>query len=102
MRFRKDMRIILESGGAVRPDIVFTSRKLAVFIDGCFWHRCPIHDRMPKANRSYWAPKLKGNVERDRRSDAELRANGWRVARFFEHVPITAAADQIEELWRAY
>lgn len=66
-------------------DIAFTARKLAVLIDGCFWHRCPIHASEPRSNGAWWAQKLDGNVERDRRFDAALAKAGWRVLRLWEH-----------------
>jgi DNA mismatch endonuclease (patch repair protein) len=91
LRFRKDLLLKL-GAGRVRPDIVFTRSKVAVFVDGCFWHLCPEHGQIPKANRAYWEPKLVRNVERDRRNDAALIEDGWRVLRFFEHVPIQDAA----------
>lgn len=94
LRFRKDLRLKLDSG-AVRPDIVFPGAKVAVFVDGCFWHQCPEHGQMPKANHEYWAPKLARNVERDRANDATLRESGWTVLRFFEHVPVREAASAI-------
>lgn len=100
LRFRKDLRLKLD-GGAVRPDIVFPRAKVAVFIDGCFWHQCPEHGQMPKANREYWAPKLARNVERDRANDAALIENGWTVLRFFEHVPAGEAALTIRHTVRA-
>ncbi|HET7484940.1 MAG TPA: very short patch repair endonuclease [Solirubrobacterales bacterium] len=91
LRFRKDLLLKL-GAGRVRPDIVFTRSKVAVFVDGCFWHLCPEHGQIPKANRAYWEPKLVRNVERDRRNDVALIEDGWRVLRFFEHVPIQDAA----------
>lgn len=98
LRFRKDFRIPISSGWA-RPDVVFTRARIAVFIDGCFWHRCPEHGRMPKANRDYWLPKLTSNVRRDRRTDRELEAAGWLVLRYYEHVaPAIAAAEVAEAL----
>src|SRR5207249_10734206 len=69
----------------VRPDIVFTRRRLAVFIDGCFWHRCPIHGNVPKHNSHYWAPKLRRNAERDNRVTQALEKEGWTVVRAWEH-----------------
>ncbi|MBF6302564.1 DNA mismatch endonuclease Vsr [Nocardia amamiensis] len=83
-RFRKDLRLDL---GAVkiRPDIVFTARKVAVFVDGCFWHVCPEHGRQPTTNEWYWAPKLKRNIERDRAADMALNHAGWKVVRLWEH-----------------
>ena len=67
------------------PDFVFRKARVAIFVDGCFWHGCPLHGRQPKANRSYWAPKLKKNRERDKEADVSLRAAGWRVLRIWEH-----------------
>src|ERR1700759_4905576 len=78
-------------GGAVprvRPDMAFTARKVAVFVDGCFWHACPEHGSKPRANEWYWGPKLVRNVERDRINDAALILAGWTVVRLWEHVPI--------------
>ncbi|HSH60414.1 MAG TPA: very short patch repair endonuclease [Acidimicrobiales bacterium] len=67
------------------PDLVFTSARLAVFVDGCFWHGCPEHYRAPKANADFWRAKVERNVSRDRRVDGELSASGWRVLRVWEH-----------------
>lgn len=84
LRFRKDLPI--RAGNLlVHPDVVFTRRRVAVFLDGCFWHRCPIHATDPKLNRDYWGPKLEANVQRDRRVDAALAADGWTVIRIWEH-----------------
>jgi DNA mismatch endonuclease (patch repair protein) len=90
-RFRKDYRLDLEAGARVRPDIAFTARRVAVFVDGCFWHACPEHGRNPAVNEWYWAPKLRRTVERDRAADAALAAAGWRVVRIWEHVPLADA-----------
>lgn len=89
-RYRKDLRF--EVGGVkVRPDIVFTARKVAVYVDGCFWHVCPVHGRRPTKNEWYWTPKLRRNVERDRAADAALTAAGWRVVRLWEHEELPRA-----------
>jgi DNA mismatch endonuclease (patch repair protein) len=93
-RFRKDFPIAV-GGVRVRPDIVFSRRSVAVFIDGCFWHRCPEHAVLPKANRDYWEPKLRRNVERDREVDVALQQAGWRVVRIWEHVPTEEAVSEI-------
>src|SRR6266508_5791998 len=93
-RFRKDHRLDVP-GARVRPDIVFTRRRLAVFIDGCFWHCCPEHGTSPRANTHYWGPKLERNVARDQRVDQALRAAGWTVLRIWEHVASSQAAAQI-------
>ena len=90
-RYRKDYRLDLASGRRVRPDIAFTARKVAVFVDGCFWHACPEHGSKPRANQWYWSPKLIKNVERDRVNDAALTLAGWTVVRLWEHVPLDEA-----------
>jgi len=66
-------------------DIVFRPAKVAVFIDGCFWHGCPEHYVAPSSNVEYWWPKIARNQERDRETDDALEAAGWMVARFWEH-----------------
>jgi DNA mismatch endonuclease (patch repair protein) len=90
-RYRKDYRLDLAAGARVRPDIAFTARRVAVFVDGCFWHACPEHGGKPAANTWYWGPKLQRNVERDRAADAALAAAGWEVVRIWEHETIEAA-----------
>lgn len=89
-RYRVDFRLDLE-GSRVRPDIIFTRRKLAVFVDGCFWHSCPRHGHAPKANQDYWTPKLARNRERDARNAEALTRAGWTVLRLWEHVPADEA-----------
>jgi DNA mismatch endonuclease (patch repair protein) len=68
-----------------KPDIVFKQQNLVVFIDGCFWHGCRQHSRLPKSNVAYWRKKINGNKRRDRRITHELRRQGWRVVRIWEH-----------------
>lgn len=95
-RYRKDFR--LDVGVIkVRPDIVFTARKVAVFVDGCFWHACPDHGRQPTTNEWYWEPKLRKNVERDRRVNEALNTAGWLVIRLWEHVELAAAVATVVE-----
>jgi DNA mismatch endonuclease (patch repair protein) len=84
-----------------RPDIAFTGARIAVFIDGCFWHSCPSHGVLPKNNRDWWRHKLARNVERDRAKDAQLAKLGWIVVHIWEHEQPTDAADAIEWLWRS-
>lgn len=91
LRFRKDLPLKL-GDRVVRPDVVFTRVRLAVFLDGCFWHRCPEHGNVPRANGSYWGPKLERNVARDRAVDDALAAAGWRVLRAWEHEDIEDVA----------
>lgn len=66
-----------------KPDFIFPKSKLAVFVDGCFWHGCPKHGTKPKSNRAYWWPKLERNRTRDRMIGRRLRRQGWQVARFW-------------------
>jgi DNA mismatch endonuclease, patch repair protein len=94
-RYRKDFRLDLPLR-RVRPDIAFTRRKVAVFVDGCFWHACPDHGSKPKNNDWYWSPKLARNVERDRAVDEALAQAGWTVVRIWEHVPLTDAIAAVE------
>lgn len=68
---------------------------MAVYVDGCFWHRCPQHGTAPKANNEWWRKKLDANVLRDRDTDEQLRAAGWTVVRIWEHEPASEAVDRI-------
>lgn len=68
-----------------KPDVVMVSRKTCVFIDGCFWHRCPKCYRPPKSNKSYWTSKIERNVERDSEQNRYLKKNGWKAIRVWEH-----------------
>jgi DNA mismatch endonuclease Vsr len=67
------------------PDVAFVSHRLAVFVDGCFWHKCPSCFRRPHTRLRYWDAKIEGNVARDMTQGARLRRQGWRVLRFWEH-----------------
>jgi len=67
------------------PDFVFAKRRVAVFIDGCFWHGCRKHCRMPKSNADYWENKIGNNISRDRAVNKHIRSKGWVVIRFWEH-----------------
>ena len=97
-RYRKDHRLDLDDGVRVRPDIVFTARRVAVFVDGCFWHCCPDHGSQPSANSWYWEPKLRRNVERDRHADEALGLAGWTVIRLWEHESLEAAVAAVREV----
>ena len=68
-----------------RPDIVFVARKIAVFVDGCFWHGCPLHSVRPKTNSTFWNTKIQGNIDRDGKNQQLLEQEGWTVLRFWEH-----------------
>lgn len=99
LRYRKDRRIDAV-GRRVRPDLVFGPARVAVFVDGCFWHRCPIHATHPAANADYWQAKFDRNVERDRADDAALEAAGWTVVRVWEHEDPADAACRVEAVVR--
>jgi DNA mismatch endonuclease (patch repair protein) len=71
--------------GSEKIDIAFPSEKIAIFVDGCFWHGCPIHGHIPTTHPEYWAPKLRRNIERDKSQNERLRNKGWLVLRFWEH-----------------
>ena len=71
--------------GKERIDIAFPGKKVAVFVDGCFWHSCPIHGHIPKSNIGYWKPKLGRNIERATEKDSRLEGSGWKVLHFWEH-----------------
>lgn len=68
-----------------RPDVAYVGRRLAVFVDGCFWHGCPVCYVAPTTKSEYWQDKLRRNIERDRAADERLRSDGWTVLRFWEH-----------------
>lgn len=79
------MRYRLSGALPGRPDLVFTRARIAVFIDGCYWHGCPVHATRPKTNAAWWAAKLDRNIERDCEVNAALRAEGWQVIRVWAH-----------------
>ena len=83
-----------------RGDIVFPRARVAVFVDGCFWHGCPEHGTWPKENADWWRGKIEANKRRDRDTDARLTAAGWTVIRVWEHEDLTQAADHIVETVR--
>jgi len=68
-----------------RPDFVFPKVKLAIFVDGCFWHCCPKHSNVPVNNGEFWKRKLEANIKRDKLVSRRLRAQGWRVLRIWQH-----------------
>jgi DNA mismatch endonuclease (patch repair protein) len=92
---------------AVRPvpgvrrtaDLVFTKAKVAVFVDGCFWHGCPEHHTVAKTNADFWAEKVNKNRQRDQDTDALLRSYGWEVVRIWEHEPVEQAVEVIVRAW---
>ncbi|BCN41999.1 very short patch repair endonuclease [Prescottella equi] len=84
-----------------RADLVFPRRRVAVYVDGCFWHSCPQHATSPKNNAQWWADKLAANVVRDRDTDTRLADAGWMVVRIWEHEDPTEAADRVQAALRA-
>ena len=95
LRFRVDY-----AGLPGRPDVALTKVKIAVFVDGCFWHGCPIHATYPKHNEEWWTTKLARNRERDREVDEKLWGLGWLVLRYWTHDEVDEMADEIEDVWR--
>jgi DNA mismatch endonuclease (patch repair protein) len=87
-RGRTEVKVL----GRRRADIVFARAKVAVFVDGCFWHGCPTHGTWPKANAMWWRAKILGNRKRDRNTNRVLRKDGWIVLRFWEHSKMDRAA----------
>jgi len=92
-RYRVDIAVL--PGSRRRGDIVFSRRKVVVFVDGCFWHSCPLHGTSAKANASFWADKLASNEQRDRDTDRRLADAGWTVIRVWEHEPVEVAVARV-------
>jgi DNA mismatch endonuclease (patch repair protein) len=84
-----------------RMDIAFTRRKVAVFVDGCYWHQCQDHYVVPKTNVDYWLDKVARNVARDQETNRLLTQSGWTVLRFWEHESAAGAAQRVIEVVRA-
>jgi DNA mismatch endonuclease (patch repair protein) len=93
LRFRLHRRVL--PGLRRHADIVFTRVRVVVYVDGCFWHGCPVHGTQAKANASFWRQKLEANQRRDLDTDRRLRESGWEVIRIWEHCDPEAAARQI-------
>ncbi|WP_258306021.1 very short patch repair endonuclease [Kocuria rosea] len=84
-----------------RADLLFSRRKVVVFVDGCFWHGCPEHCRRPRANGGWWSQKIEGNMARDQDTDLRLAEQGWTVIRVWEHEPVDEAAARVVALVRS-
>ena len=100
LRFRKD-KAVQVGGVRVRPDVVFGRHRIAIFIDGCYWHSCPVHRSVPKTNTDFCKRKFAENLERDRRTDVSLAEAGWTVLRFWEHEDPEVVAVRIEAAVRS-
>ena len=98
LRYRVSRRVVLGLRSA--PDIVFGPAKVAVFVDGCFWHGCPQHATWPASNAEWWRTKIERNQQRDLATDAVLSAAGWEVIRIWEHDDPVEAADLVERIVR--
>lgn len=98
LRFRKNFSPV--PGMRCRVDVVFTAARLAVFVDGCFWHSCPAHGNAPRTNGDWWRRKLAANVERDHRNTAQLTEAGWTVLRLWEHEPVPTMVDRVTDALR--
>lgn len=83
------------------PDLSFSAARLAVFVDGCFWHGCPLHSKPPSTNQGYWGPKLARNEARDRQAEARLADMGWSVIRLWEHEVRRDIAGSVERILSA-
>jgi DNA mismatch endonuclease (patch repair protein) len=96
LRYRVNQRPLPELRRTA--DIVFRKARVAVFIDGCFWHGCPDHYKKPSTNAKYWIDKVEGNKRRDQGTDALLAESGWNVLRYWEHEPPERVAAEVEAL----
>ena len=95
LRFAVDRKI---NGNRRRTDVVFPTERVAVYVDGCFWHGCPQHGTIPKQNRQWWIDKLDANRARDSATTEALTEEGWRVLRFWEHDQPLAAAGTVRDV----
>jgi DNA mismatch endonuclease, patch repair protein len=98
LRFRLQQKLL--DGLRRKADIVFRPVKVVVFIDGCFWHGCPVHGTWPKLNAEFWRDKIESNRRRDADTDARLAEAGWHVIRVWEHEDPLEAARRIEGVVR--
>jgi DNA mismatch endonuclease (patch repair protein) len=92
-RYRVDRNLLRDHN--YRGDIVWSGRRLVVFLDGCFWHGCPLHGTTPKSNTHWWRNKIESNRERDQRVDDLLGQRGWTVLRFWEHDDTTEIVESV-------
>ncbi|MCC6174089.1 MAG: DNA mismatch endonuclease Vsr [Chloroflexi bacterium] len=96
LRYQVDQRVL--PGLRRRADFVFTAARIAIFVDGCFWHGCPEHATWPKANAAWWRTKIETNRARDRDTNRRLTGLGWTVIRIWEHEDSVAAARRVSDL----
>lgn len=98
LRYRANVIVV---GKRRTVDIAFIGSKVAVFVDGCFWHGCPQHGSLPKSNAMWWRSKLEANTARDLETNLQLASEGWEVMRVWEHEDPVRAADRVERLVRS-
>jgi DNA mismatch endonuclease (patch repair protein) len=98
LRFRKNLRIALGERRRVAPDVVFPSIRLAVFVDGCYWHGCAEHRSIPASNTEFWRTKIEGTRRRDAQQTQWLEAAGWTVLRVWEHEALEEAVDRVRNV----
>jgi DNA mismatch endonuclease (patch repair protein) len=96
LRFRVHRRLL--PGTTRSVDIAFIAQRVAILIDGCFWHGCPKHGTWPKNNAAWWRAKIEANRARDCDTDARLRAQGWCVVRIWEHESVAVAAGRVQRI----
>lgn len=96
LRYRVDALVL--PGSRRRADIVFAPAQVAVYLDGCFWHSCPVHGTQPKANAEWWATKLSRNTQRDRETDRLLADAGWVTVHVWEHEDPEEAASRVRDV----
>jgi DNA mismatch endonuclease, patch repair protein len=101
LRYRVDYLLPIE-GRRRRADVAFPGLKIAVFIDGCWWHGCGLHGGQAKTNTAWWRDKIASNIARDRDTDSRLRNIDWRVCRYWEHDDVTSVCDDIEQMVLRY
>jgi len=94
LRYRVDYRV---DGLRTKPDIAFVGARVAVFIDGCYWHGCPEHGTISKTNVGFWRKKIEGNRERDLRLTEDLTRAGWRVVRLWSHESLETMLERIRD-----
>lgn len=95
LRYRVDYTVLKQPRRVA--DVVFPGLKIAIFVDGCFWHGCPVHATWPKQNAEFWRQKIETNRLRDVDTNSRLLDTGWTVLRFWEHEPPIEAADAVEQ-----
>jgi len=100
--WRKGLRYRLHYKIPGRPDLVFVGARIAVFVDGCFWHGCPDHSVQPKSNADFWKKKLATNMERDKQINAKLSGLGWKVIRIWEHEVSSELDAVVRRIEKAY